>query len=91
MKALAFILSFPAIILHGWVLSLLWRWFFVPTFGLPVLRLVEAIGIALVVRFLIYVHPEHALTDEKLVEYTIAAYTFPLIMLGFGWIVRSFM
>lgn len=91
MKALAFILSLPSIILYGWVLGLLWKWFFVPIFGLPVLKLVEAIGIALIVRFLIYTHPEHELTDEKLMQHLVAAYIFPFICLGFGWIIRSFM
>jgi hypothetical protein len=36
----------------GYVLSMLWGWFVVPTFGAPKLGMVPAIGIVLVVSYL---------------------------------------
>ena len=41
-----------AAVLNGWVLSIIWKWFFVPTLHLPSLSIPQAIGIALVVSFL---------------------------------------
>lgn len=36
-------------VLNGWVLSILWGWFLVPTLKLPPLTVVQAIGIAMVI------------------------------------------
>jgi len=51
---LAFIAGIMVVscLLRGWVLSILWRWFMVPTLGLPALSVPQAIGIALVVGML---------------------------------------
>lgn len=37
---------------YGFVLTKLWLWFMVPTFGLPALSLPVAIGITMIVRFM---------------------------------------
>lgn len=39
------------VLLSGFVLSVLWRWFVVPPFGLPELTVAQALGIALVVNY----------------------------------------
>lgn len=40
--------------LEGFVLSRLWAWFAAPTFGLPVLSVVQAAGLALVIGLATY-------------------------------------
>lgn len=83
-------------ILNGWVLSLLWSWFFVPTLGLPHLSVIQAIGVAMVITYL----TTHRGTEsddsnksstEKFVEAVIFAFFYPLFALFFGWIVHLFM
>jgi len=83
----------PMTILYGWVLSILWRWFFVPAFNLSPITLVQAIGIALVIRFLLYTTQYHREEDREaaMIEHTINGFIMPFIFLGFGWVVRSFM
>lgn len=44
--------SIGCTILSGYVLSVLWGWFIVPTFGLPLLTIPVAIGVMLVVAYL---------------------------------------
>ncbi len=41
----------------GYVLTILWHWFVVPTFQLPELTIFPAIGIAMVVSYLTYQSP----------------------------------
>lgn len=41
-----------AYLLYGWALHLLWLWFVVPIFGLPVISIGQAIGISMIVSFL---------------------------------------
>jgi hypothetical protein len=82
-------------ILNGWVLSILWGWFFVPTLGLPDITIVQAIGIALVVGYLTYqdidTMPEDKSWQEKLGEAMILSIIRSGIVLFFGWILHFFM
>ncbi len=41
-------------ICNGYVLMVLWGWFIVPTFHLPVLTITTAIGLAMVVSYVTY-------------------------------------
>ena len=79
---------------RGYVLSILWGWFVVPTFHLPQLSIVAAIGIAMVVSYL--THQTSMGKDERegwdAFGYTKAITIInPLIALFFGWIVHLFM
>jgi len=85
------ILIIPKAILHGWILSLLWKWFFVPTFGLPGLRLVEAIGISIVIGFFLFRSDHREEKKEKLMQNTANSFFTPFVFLGIGWIVQLFM
>lgn len=93
MSYLVILLGIPITILHGWILSLLWKWFFVPIFALPELRLIEAIGIMIVIGFIrhraVWSREEdrQAIALHGVIDSLIA----PFIFLAFGWIVRSFM
>lgn len=82
-------------LLRGWVLSILWRWFMVPTLGLPALSVLQAIGIALVVGMLTHQsqhYPENK--DEKTSTKVVRVsepFLTPFVTLLIGWIVRQYM
>ena len=82
-------------VLNGWVLSILWGWFFVPVLDLPQLSTIQAIGIAMVVSYLTYQHIESDSskddTTTALVKAFFMAIFRPLLTLLFAWIVHMFM
>ena len=74
--------------LNGVVLMMLWGWFMVPTLGLPIISLVQAIGINLVISFLTQHHVSTDLNDiqrKKRIGYALST---PLVYLFLGWIVH---
>jgi len=79
-------------ILQGWVLTILWSWFIVPTFHAPELSIAVAIGLTLVVGMFkeIKINTKEKSSDEKLTE-AIAVVIMPFVFLFLGWIVHSFM
>ena len=80
-------------ILSGWVLSVLWEWFVVPTFSVSSLSIPVAIGISLVIGMLT---KEGKPRDDKkkdtyeLVGEILGTVFAPLVTLIVGWIVYSF-
>jgi hypothetical protein len=82
-------------VVRGWVLTMLWAWFVVPTFGAQPLEIAPAIGCALVVSYLTH---QPGPTNEsagnledvfgRLIGHTMLV---PFIALGFGWIVKQWM
>ena len=84
-------------ILNGYVLSVLWGWFMVPTFGLPDLSVAAAVGISLIVRYLTDQHKssepknEGETFGEKFGTAIGIAILAPLFALFFGWIIHLFM
>lgn len=82
-------------IFNGYVLSVLWGWFIVPVFNLPVLTVVPAIGIAMVVSYLTYQYnksdeDDNKISSEKIGKLIAMAILRPLLALFFGWIVHLF-
>ncbi len=79
-------------ILNGWVLSIMWSWFIVKTFGLAPLSIPAAIGLAMVVGFLTksYNSKSDKKTSDTIAEYS-AALLGPFVTLFIAWIVYSFM
>jgi hypothetical protein len=89
--AVGMILWLPLAALNGWVLSVLWGWFVVPTFSLAPLSVPQAIGLALITTALTY----HIDTDTKterhepvasLIAGVCAAVIKPLFALFAGWV-----
>ena len=84
---------------RGVVLSRLWLWFIVPTFGLPNLNIATAIGISLILQYLTYRTPTHIKSEEHvqrgsstmLKNTAIYSFAYPVFALIFGWIVHQFM
>ena len=99
LTAIAGVLGLAVIgaIWSGYVLTILWAWFVVPTFGLPPLALAPAIGLAVVVSYLTHqYHPKPAKPDDDgkwdETARVIAHMVFrPAIALLVGWIVKQWM
>lgn len=79
-----------ATIWGGYVLSIIWGWFMVPTFGLPLLSVTAAMGVALVIGYLTHAYKE---PDSETHPWKRMFYVFmrPLVVLVFGWIVKQWM
>lgn len=98
MKYLAGFAAFIAVIVlsvvaNGYALSVLWGWFIAPYFGLPVLNIPTAIGLALVVGYLKNQDinsDETAGFIESLVKIFGRAIFRPAFALFIGWIVTFF-
>jgi hypothetical protein len=87
-KLASFILVlFLSACLEGWVISLLWGWFMVPTFGLPSLSIPLALGISLVISAS---RPPSQIADGKEIEHCVKAFLHPPMCLLIGFIVKTF-
>ncbi len=53
-RAFGFLLFIPQMLMKGWILSLMWAWFVVPTFASTRLSFVQAVGLCEVVDFLLF-------------------------------------
>lgn len=81
-------------IINGFVFSKLWLWFIVPTFQMQPLRIVEAIGIILLIGF-IRVKRDKEADKDKFWETFAINMVFIVLMAGFallsGWVVTLFL
>lgn len=84
-----------ASIMNGWVMSILWSWFIVPLFGLPLLSIPQSIGFALVIGILTKNQTNSNSKDKDtstLVAEIIGYGVFsPLLFLFMGWIIKLFL
>lgn len=90
MKALVILICITATqaIWSGIVLKALWAWFVIPTFGLPDLSLLVAIGVGLTVSYL--THQYVPTNNEDLPKIFVVSFLYPLITLVMGWVVHLF-
>lgn len=83
-----------AVIIRGYVLSVLWEWFIAPTFGLPVLSVPLAIALAMVVAMLApraAPQPEKPKKSAGQATWELCAYVFgPLLALPLGALLLRF-
>lgn len=81
-------------IISGFVIVKLWAWFIVPTFQANPLRIVEAIGIMLLINCLKAKRDKGADKDKFWTEFT-NNIVFLILMAAFalfsGWIIQMFM
>jgi hypothetical protein len=91
----ALALIFIGMIWKGFVLTILWAWFMIPTFGLPTLEIVPAIGLLLIASYLTHqaepYKKETTPVKEKIYHGMALTFLVPLFALGIGWAVQSFM
>ena len=80
---------------RGYVLTVLWAWFVVPTFGLAALALAPAIGLSLLVHFLTYqsdaAKPLEGSFSDRFAKTAGRALLWPALALGIGWVISRFM
>lgn len=92
------VLTVLGAIWSGYVLSILWGWFIVPTFNLPALSIPLAIGIALVISYVTHQtnfdKKKEELTDMENLKYAGRVFSWlalkPALALLIGWIVLKF-
>ena len=78
-------------LLNGYVLSVVWGWFFVPVLNLPPISVLQAIGIAMVVSFLTYHDSGKKSSEQETATLVAMIFVRPFITLFFGWILHSLM
>jgi hypothetical protein len=92
---LELLFAIPMIMLRGYAIMLFWNWFLVPEGIPPITRLLNGIGISLVISlFTFHLSSLDKLKSQTAVEVITdilltAITTF--VMLGMGWIVHSLM
>jgi len=75
------------IVWHGYVLSTLWEWFFVPIFGLPQLTMLQALGVMVTARAIL---PFFCKEKANQWEDLIGNFLYSTFLLGIGWIITWF-
>ena len=77
---------------NGFVLTKLWAWFVVPTFGLPVLSLPLSMGITLIVHYLTWQPDAHRSEDPHFAckVYSGKAFLAPAWTWLIGWLITLF-
>lgn len=84
-----------SVLWNGYVLSILWGWFIVPTFEARPLAVLPAIGMAFVVRYLTHQYDSYTDESKSLNERAsiaiVVALLDPAVALLVGWILHSFM
>lgn len=83
-------------IYFGWALAKTWNWFLPQYFGLRDITICEAIGLDLVLTFIVTTNlPVDPKSPDKKLEKAITTWFYaifaPLLMLLVGYIVKSFM
>ena len=80
-----------AAVFGGWVITMLWGWFVVTTFGVAPLSIVAAIGLGLFVNFFTK-HPRPSDASEEVGDFNRKMiWIKPLVFLIAGYIVQLFM
>jgi len=88
---LAIALVVVTVALEGWVLSVLWAWFMVPTFGLAALTIPQALGLSIIASCLTSHPNSRDSSGESAVETFLRSILRPLIALACGFVVRLFL
>ena len=78
--------------LNGFVIQVMWGWFLIPL-GLPVLGLANAMGLGLLIRYLTWqkIPSKEKTSNKELMDNILTAVFYPLLVLGLGFVVHSFM
>lgn len=85
MKNILIILFSPVLfIFRGFVLSKLWLWFIIPTFNLPELRIIPAIGLSLLVS-LLTLQPNFKDSEEE--NYSLKIFFYGIFASGFALLI----
>jgi hypothetical protein len=75
--------------INGFMLSIMWGWFIVPTFNLPKITVPVAIGMMLMVSFVSY-KPEGMKKEYKEEGQWVGQIALPFLIFSVAWIVHYF-
>ena len=79
--------------LDGFTISILWRWFAVPLFGLPALTLWQALGVSLLASAITSNNSDFETDDDDPFSAFVQVLLYFVmkagILLGMGWIIRG--
>jgi len=91
-------LVITSVLLYSYVLTKLWLWFLVPTFGLPPIGMAQGYGLALIAAMLTHQQlTQSSKEDEdspkllKILHPLFLLYGRPLFTLLFGWVAHQFL
>jgi len=87
------------LVIYGWILSKLWLWLIVPTFGVQPLKVMQAIGINLVIGFVTLrssKEEDEAEDDDRepedhAIEIVKKLVAIPGAFLLLGWVISNFL
>jgi hypothetical protein len=88
------VLSVPLAFWRAFVFIKLWAWFAIPIFGLPALGLAAAMGLSILIGFLVVSAPMNDKKHEygEIIAHQVVTGTLlPLFALLFGWVIHFFM
>jgi hypothetical protein len=94
-SSLAGLVMIPGLLWNGFIISKLWLWFVVPSFGLPIISVATAMGLHLLVEIFIFRKSDAELavrTGDKIADKddVMASILFnfgaPAMLLGLGWL-----
>lgn len=80
----------PVLIIHGYVISIMWGWFVVPL-GVPAIGIAHAIGLAGMLGALNVAKSSDKVEGRAMAWIMDMLLIRPAIILGIGWIVKQFM
>jgi len=90
MANLVGLLVFPfAVMLNGWVVSVLWDWYIVPLLGANSIGMAGGIGIALIVTAMTYQRNAESGEVKNLFESILESLLRSVIILGLGFLYIS--
>jgi hypothetical protein len=88
--------SIVSMVNMGYVLSVMWSWFIVPTFGLPILGIAQSIGVSATVKLFavdLSLYPSREEEEEfagRVTALIARGWVVPWFILGVAWIVKQF-
>lgn len=91
LHVLAVLIGIPVTVYRGWILSLVWSWFFVPL-GAPTIGVALAIGISIAINIFSpsYVPPKIADADDYGFTANLYAFMYSTAGLLWGFVVSFF-
>jgi uncharacterized protein YacL len=82
------------VLIGGFVFQTLWGWFIVPTFAMPQLTLIQAIGTSFFINYLkmnLAEKNDDEFSMEFVLKRLVMSILIALFLLGFGWVITLFM
>lgn len=86
-------MTIATMIWRGYVLSILWAWFVVPTFEVSEISAAAAMGLSMLIGLAVMAAPPTSDSDDvatRVAHNAAISFLTPLIALGIGWVLRGY-